>query len=375
MRVAFFHSHKFRKCSNGIASIEGLGQDVLQKYINEEDELFVYARIVNNNDSQNLMCIEDKRMHILPYNAICLDDEIKKADCCIMRLPSVIGLHACRIAHRLHKKYMIEVVGCAWDAYWNHGFKGKLVAPFFEFFMRRTVKKAKYVVYVTQVYLQKKYPNKNYTLGISDVLIPKTSKSVRDKRLNKINGCNENKKIIIGTVGAVNVRYKAQEIIIKALGVLRKQGFCNYEYRLVGGGDPEYLMNVAKQSGVEDQVVFLGGVPHEKIFDFYDDIDIYCQPSLLEGLCRSILEAEARGCPVFASNVGENSEIIDSKFLFKHGKNTVQRVVELIKIFTKETMLEQAQINFITADKYDIEILNSKWQSFYNYFKIGKEKK
>ena len=241
--------------------------------------------------------------------------------------------------------------------------------------MRRTVKKAKYVVYVTQVYLQKKYPNKNYTLGISDVLIPKTSKSVRDKRLNKINGCNENKKIIIGTVGAVNVRYKAQEIIIKALGVLRKQGFCNYEYRLVGGGDPEYLMNVAKQSGVGDQVVFLGGVPHEKIFDFYDDIDIYCQPSLLEGLCRSILEAEARGCPVFASNVGENSEIIDSKFLFKHGKNTVQRVVELIKIFTKETMLEQAQINFITADKYDMEKLNSKWQSFYDYFKIGKEKK
>ena len=43
----------------------------------------------------------------------------------------------------------MEVVGCAWDALWNHSYKGKILAPKSYMSMRRAVSKAPYVVYVT----------------------------------------------------------------------------------------------------------------------------------------------------------------------------------------------------------------------------------
>ena len=42
----------------------------------------------------------------------------------------------------------------------------------------------------------------------------------------------------------------------------------------------------------------MGGVPHNKIFQLLDDIDLYIQPSLQEGLPRSVVEAMSRACPI-----------------------------------------------------------------------------
>ena len=63
----------------------------------------------------------------------------------------------------------MEVVGCPWDAYWNYSLKGKIVAPFATYMMKRRVKSAPFVLYVTNKFLQKRYPTKGKKINCSNV--------------------------------------------------------------------------------------------------------------------------------------------------------------------------------------------------------------
>lgn len=125
--------------------------------------------------------------------------------------------------------------------------------------------------------------------------------------------------IVLGTAGFVNLKTKGQQDVIKALGILKKSGITSFKYSLIGLGDDSYLRRIAKENGVEEQVAFLGGKTHEEVFNWLDSIDIYVQPSYQEGLCRAIVEAISRACPVICSDAGGNNEIIESNFIFKRG--------------------------------------------------------
>ena len=108
------------------------------------------------------------------------------------------------------------------------------------------IKNAPYVVYVTNEFLQNRYPTCGKSVCCSNVALTEFDGSVLDRRLEKIESMKSTDRIIIGTTAAVNVRYKGQQYIIKALGKLKKEGITNFEYQLVGGGDQTYLKAIAK---------------------------------------------------------------------------------------------------------------------------------
>ena len=183
-------------------------------------------------------------------------------------------------------------------------------------------------------------------------------------RLNKINTMKNNNKIVLGTIAAVDVRYKGQQYVIRALGKLKKQGITNYEYQLVGGGDQTYLKSVAEKYNVTEQVKFLGTIPHDKVFEWLDTIDIYVQPSSTEGLPRALIEAMSRGLPAFGSNVGGIPELLDSKFIFSKGRKKVDEICNILQSFDQDTMREQARRNYEEAKKYDSEIIEERRRKF-----------
>ena len=84
-----------------------------------------------------------------------------------------------------------------------------------------------------------------------------------EKRLIQIE--NRQSKIVLGTCATVDVVYKGQQDVIKAIANLKKIGF-NIEYQLVGGGDTSYWESIAKEYGVSDQIKFIGVLKHEKVF-------------------------------------------------------------------------------------------------------------
>lgn len=297
-----------------------------------------------------------------------LKQAVLENDYIIARIPSSAGYLAAKYAKGFKKPYFLEVVGCAWDALWNYNFKGKILAPIRYLQMKKTVKKSPYTLYVSNIFLQSRYPTNGLSVGCSDVDLPNLDEQILKNRLDKIYNMQSIMSTVIGTIGAVDVKYKGQEYVIEAISKLNMKGY-NFEYHIVGGGDSKYLRDVAKKYNVLDQVKFHGSLPHEEIFKWLDTIDIYIQPSMTEGLPRALVEAMSRGCPSIGSNVGGIPELVSSEFIFK-AKDVNDLLEKLIKM-NKENMLKEAEKNFNKAKEFDKHLLNKKRIEFYRSFKEG----
>ena len=365
MKVLFIHSHKFRKIDSRIYSLGGLAENVLKRYINnEEDTLTVVSRIVYEEESKsNYSEIKDSRIKIKNISNTNLKNEILNADIIIIRLPCIIGNVALKFAKKYKKPYIVEVVGCVWDSYWNHGLLGKIAAPISYLVMKHNVMYAPYVLYVSKSFLQKRYPTKGKNIACSDVLIKDTDNEILNSRLKNIQNLNNKKEIVIGTIGAVNVKYKGQQYIINALKKLEKEGY-NIVYELIGSGNNEYLKKIAKDNNVLEKVKFMGSLEHNEIFNWLDKIDIYVQPSNQEGLCRSVVEALSRACPCILSDAGGNVELVSSKYIFKRKKinDFIRKIINLIN---EKEMKKQATQNFNKSKLYSYEVLEQERRNFY----------
>lgn len=298
-----------------------------------------------------------------------LEQEIKKHDAIIIRsVTNFYTITAAKICKKLNKRYMIEITGSAFETLWHHDvFLGKILAPIAEYKKIKIVKKAPYVLYVTQSILQEQYPTNGIECGCSDVEIELATNKQIDKRKEYIKNKDLKKKIIIGTIGNIDTRLKGQKDVIKVISKLIKDKNMEFEYELVGRGKQEYLKNIAEKEGIIDKVKFIGELPHENIVEWLDHIDIYIHPSYTEGLCRSIIEAMGRGCPIIASDAGGNKELIDKRAQFRKGNKK-----ELKKIFenlNNELLYEECIKNYQRAiELYSKEKLDKKRDDFYRIF-------
>lgn len=297
-----------------------------------------------------------------------ISQEVLKSDYVIARLPSFIGNIAIDMAKKYHKPYLIESVACPWDAFWNYSKLGKVIAPYMFIATRRRIKHAGYVIYVTTRFLQNRYPTKGINISCSNVSLPVFDKAILTKRLDNID--KPKKKIVLGTTAAVDVKFKGQRIIIEALSKLKDLGYNNFEYQLIGGGNQNYLSNIADKYNVTDSVKFLGAVPKEKVFEWLDKVDIYCQPSKQEGLPRALIEAMSRATPCFGASVAGIPELIEEDFLFKHNKEAIEKICSiLIKLTDKKIQKEQAILNFNQSINFEKNLLDKKRNEFYLKFK------
>ena len=293
---------------------------------------------------------------------------VDEAKYVIIRLDSFLGLIAAKRCRETGKKYLIEVVGCVWDSFWNKGVYGKVVAyPLFKR-MQKEVKCAPYVVYVTEKFLQRRYPTQGKNTNISNVLLPKHDDELLKKRLERIER-QQGVFYEIVTVASVSVRYKGQDSVIKALGVLKKQGRENFVYHLIGSGNTDYLKRVAENSGVSDQVIFHGGMKHDDVIDFLDSCDIYIQPSKQEGLPRSLIEGMSRGMTCFGTRVAGIPELLEEKKLFSKKSSNYIEIANLLSAITEDELKNQAVRNFKEAQKYEIDILSYRRDEFFSDFR------
>lgn len=295
-----------------------------------------------------------------------LKKEIEKSDLIIIRMPSMIGNIAFKISKELNKKTLIEMVGCPFEALWYHGLKGKLIAPFMWYKTKHNLKKAYNVIYVTNKFLQKRYPTLGYNVGCSDVELLDANENVLNERIQKIRNQKNNNKIILGTLAAIDVKYKGQEYVIKAISELKNEGY-NFEYQLVGGGNKEKLEKLAIKLDVKDDVKFLGVKPHNEIFEWLDNIDVYIQPSNTEGMPRALIEAMSRACPCIGSNVGEISNLLDKECIFR--KKNYNKLKEILRSFDNEKRIIYARNNFKKSQNYLKDKLKKVREEFYRNLK------
>lgn len=294
------------------------------------------------------------------------EKQVKWADLCIVHVPNGNGYQVIRYCKKYKKPYMTVVCGCPWDALWNHGWQGKLLALKGYFDLKKAQQAAPYSIYVTNKFLQRRYPTTGISIGCSNVNISTGVEGILERRLNNIKQrIADGRTLKIGTAAALDVSYKGQEYVIRALAKLKLSGLI-YEYHLIGRGDDSRLKGIAEDSGVSNQVFFHGAIPHDKVLDFLDDIDIYVQPSKQEGLPRSLIEAMSRGCLCLGSRTAGIPELIEPQYVFPKGG--VNAIVRIIKSVTIDSLVSQARYNFEKAKEFDSSILNNRRKKFIQDF-------
>lgn len=301
--------------------------------------------------------------HTSSFNKRQVVDVVTKADLVVIKCPSItLGKWAFDYVRKINKKYILEYIACAWDSYWYHDIRGKIMAPYSYYNAKRMAEKAHNVIYVTSKFLQSRYPTGGNSIACSNVVLMDMHPGVLLSRLDKINNATNYNRLKLGTVGAVNVAFKGQQYVIEALYKLKKKGFI-YDYFLAGGGDNNRLKSMVMKFHLEDQVHFVGVISKEKMNDFYDSLDIYVHPSLAEGLPRVVIEAESRALPACGANAAGTPELLETDFIFR--KQDSDDICRVLLRFTKERMLEQSRANYNRAAEYMLDVLDARRQVFY----------
>lgn len=297
-----------------------------------------------------------------------LHDMIIQSDAVIARLPTELGIEAANLAIECQKPLAIDLGGCVLDGLRAHGsLAGKIYAPVAYHRLRHVVRKADWVAYVTQTFLQKRYPAKKWaqTVAASDVEIPSPSQDVLNGRFIRI---NSDTPLVFGTIGSLVGQFKGIHIALSSLA-MATPNIPQFTYRVLGGGDITQWRNLATRLGLADRIIFDGTLPAgEAVFRWLDGIDIYLQPSLREGLPRALIEAMSRGCPALASSIAGIPELLPPEFLHRPG-DTDQLASQVVNLIDPLRQQNCAQQNYEKAKRYTQDVCNKIRGEFWAAFR------
>ena len=337
MRLLFVHDHRFLVGeARSIFTSGSLPAHVWPRYLEHFGGLHVLARhggppqpghqpALSSHPAVRFDLVENLgtyRQQLLRPKA--LGERVRAAvegsSAALIRLPSELGFLAAAACERRGKPYAVELVGCAFDGMRNHGsLAGRLYAPFFYRRTRKAVGRAPLVLYVTERWLQQRYPAGGHAYAASDVEIAPMTPEDLEARRERLRRIAAGEWPVLGTVASLRIRSKGIQTALAALGSLRSQGF-ELRYRLLGTGDPAPWEELASEHGIADLVSFDGVRPAgEGVRSWLDGIDIHLQPSFQEGLPRATIEAMSRGVACIGSTCGGIPELIGRGRLHRPG--------------------------------------------------------
>lgn len=390
MRILFAFDHVFYRDPGGIVYSPGQFPYLLwERYLQTFENVVVASRmrqIPDGSDTSMLNVSSGPNVSFVSMPDLCgikaaltarrkameiLKGALFRVDALIARLPSEIGALAIKTAMMLGKPWSVEVVACTRDILWNHGsWRGKVYALVAACRTRNLVRQAPYVLYVTDEFLQKRYPSIGKSIGCSDVAIEEIDEDILRARLALIEKAQPPFKI--GFIGSLGPKYKGLDTALYALQEIHRQ-IPNFELRILGGGNQEPWQRIAQRLGLSATIKFYGTLPSgREVQSWLDEINLYIQPSRTEGLPRALLEAMSRACPSLGTRVGGIPELLDESCMFEAGDHV--RLAELITRAAgdKKWQCEMAVRNFRKSMGYTAKILNSRrtefWQDFAQSF-------
>lgn len=377
MSLLFVHDTPFRKIGETYYSVGGLDDDVLKRYTDIFGKTSIYCRIRNENVvQQSYKKIANTNLTFFSKFTLSrkdLAELVKKSDKIIIRMPSFTGIEILPICKKYKKDYLIEMVACPWDQFVNHSFIGKLIALPVFFINKFACLNAPYVLYVTNSFLQNRYPTRGKSIACSDVNLVRGEINWLTKRKELINFRDYEDKIVLGTLAAVDVKFKNQKKIIEVISKLNKMGNKNFYYSLAGGGKQDYLKKIAKKNKVTDFIFFEGELKHDEIDEWFQNIDIYIQPSKQEGLPRAVLEAMNFALPCIGSNAGGIPELITKEYIYKNNIFSTKNICKLLLRMMKKDVLQfQSKIQYEKAEEFLEKYLSKKRNAFMIDFRDNK---
>src|SRR5690625_1093108 len=167
----------------------------------------------------------------------------------------------------------------------------------------------------------------------------------------KGHGFNDNfSGIRILTVGRLSVE-KGQDLAIKVLAKLRKEGY-NVKWYCVGeGGARQQYEKLIDKYNLKDSFVLLGQSSNP--YPYMKQCDIYVQPSRYEGYCITLMEAKYFVKPIVTTDVnGAREQIIDGEtgLIVKIDKTELVHAIK--KLIDDEMLKRRLEDNLSTDSVY-----------------------
>lgn len=383
MKVAFVHDHRFIRRGEKVFSSGGLPASVWPRYLAVFESVTVISRAgAENMEAKALASAERVDFTLLPSIASLkglvrrrdvrarMRAALSKVDCCIIRLPSELGYLAVAEAQRLGLPFAVEVVDCPWDGMRSHGsLKGRLYAPLAFARMKMAVSAAPFVLYVTEVFLQARYPAGPgaQVVACSNVDIPSPDPAVLAAREAR-EASTPAGPITLGLIGSLNTRAKGIQTVLAALGEVR-DNLPPISFRVLGGGDHAPWVALARKHGVDDIVCFEGTLPAgEAVLNWLDGIDVYLHPSLKEGLPRALIEAMSRGCPALGSRCAGIPELLRAEDLIAPGDAAGLARLMRDRLYDSKWRTATARSNWTRAGDYAKPVLDARRTAFWADF-------
>ncbi|MGA9668194.1 MAG: glycosyltransferase family 4 protein [Terracidiphilus sp.] len=315
-----------------------------------------------------------------------LGTAVPRGSAVILRVPSQVANSVERsIRYRRHP-YALDVVADPYDVL-SPAANPHPLAPvarmYFTHNLKEQAKHAVAISYVTQSYLQKRYPprkdafiappvgeglpfdqridrDRQYAVGVSDASLPedwfldKPRKALQDPQVIRV--------IFIGTLGSL---YKGPDTLIRAVAISRSTGI-RVMVRFAGSGKQmDYLKGLCGELGVCDQISFLGDVQvGAGIREEIDRADVFVLPSRAEGVPRAMLEAMARSKPCLGSHTGGIPELLheEDRVSPNDAAALAGKFTELVR---DPSRIERMSIrNYQTARKYATQVLRERRRNF-----------
>ena len=169
-------------------------------------------------------------------------------------------------------------------------------------------------------------------------------------------------------VGRLEHNIKGQHLLLEALHQLSAS---HITIDFIGDGSSyNYLKEVTRRFGLEEQVNFLGNCDVEWIYCHLCDYHLLVQPSLSEGFGLTVTEGMAAGIPVLVSDLPALLELTDRGthgYYFKHNDvdALAQMLHHIIEHYEEALLLADKARQYVTVN-FDSNSIVKQYISLYN---------
>ncbi|MGA7498844.1 MAG: glycosyltransferase family 4 protein, partial [Isosphaeraceae bacterium] len=312
------------------------------------------------------------------------------SDAVILRVGSQIAACLEPQLRRTRRPYGVEVVGDPYDVF-APGAVVHPLRPFFRWWFSRQLRRqcagACGAAYVTEWYLQRRYPpgGTAFATHFSSLEMPETAFCARAGKALSTHfsdvELSENaftrfyrlprraeSSVRLISVGSLEQMYKAPDVLLDAVGMCVRDGI-ELELVWLGGGRYQASLEAkARSMGLGSLVHFHGQLNSvEAVRAELDRSDVFVLPSRTEGLPRAMVEAMARALPCIGSTVGGIPELLLEEDMVSPG-NVVALAAKIREVVTDpDRMARMSSRNLEKARDYKEDKLRERRIEFYRY--------
>jgi len=151
------------------------------------------------------------------------------------------------------------------------------------------------------------------------------------------------------------VAWKRVDRNIEILAALKNLGYGTFKYYIVGEGDKRNeLLELAKQKGLGEQVVFVGAVPHNEVMGYLRQSDVFMSMYNSSNVGNPLLEAVRANKIIVTLNNGDTKNWIQHKkngLIYNPKESFYKKVAQdLLELLQNKNKMNELKSNLLITE-------------------------